>query len=71
MQNWKSTTSEYTPIIKESTKDLARHAIYLRSIGISIDSIAIMLDRSKSRVYEYLRRPNLALRKAQTRQWHV
>ena len=55
MQNWKSITSEYTPIVKQSTMDLARQAKYLKSIGISIDSIAIMLDRSKSRVYEYLK----------------
>ena len=71
MQNWNSKELEYTPIKKESTKDLARQAKYLQSIGISIDSIAIMLDRSKSRVYEYLRKSNLAPPKPKTRLFHI
>ena len=67
MVNWNSKKHAYTPIHTDSVKDMARQAKYLQSIGISIDSIAIMLDRSKSRVYEYLRKPD----KPQTRMFHI
>ena len=60
MQNWKSSDREYTPIKSSKTINKALLAQSLRSEGISVEGIAVMLQLSKSRIYEYLRKDFLA-----------
>jgi len=60
MQNWKSKTSEYTPIKSSNTIAKARMAMAMKSQGIPIHAIAHTLSLSKSRIYEYLRKDFLA-----------
>lgn len=60
MTNWKSTTSEYTPIQSTKVIAIARMAREMHKQGIPVKEIAYTLQRSTSRIYEYLRNPNIA-----------
>ncbi len=60
MQNWKSITSEYTPIKSDKVIAKARMARAMHSEGIPVYAIAHTLSLSKSRIYEYLRKDFLA-----------
>jgi len=60
MVNWKSTDREYTPIQSTKTRNKAMLARSLRAEGISVQGIATMLQLSKSRIYEYLRKDFIA-----------
>jgi hypothetical protein len=71
MKNWKSTTSEYTPIRGKDTKAKAILARSMKDQGIPVIAIAHTLQLSKSRIYEYLREDFLAPPKPPTRQFHV
>lgn len=60
MVNWKSSDNTYTSIKKQNTIHKARMAHELRANGISVQGIANMLNLSKSRIYEYLRKDFIA-----------
>jgi len=60
MVNWKSTDREYTPIQSTKTRNKAMLAQSLRAEGISVQGISTMLNLSKSRIYEYLRKDFIA-----------
>jgi len=71
MTNWKSKTSEYTPIKKSSTIIKANIAIDMRIEGHSVAYIAKHMGLSKSRIYEYLRKDVIPSPKPPTRQFHI
>ena len=60
MENWNSKDLKYTPIKKQPTLHKARMAQQLRANGISVSGISTMLNLSKSRIYEYLRKDFIA-----------
>ena len=71
MVNWKSRTSEYTPIKNRSTIEKARIAQTLYTGGHKVAYIAEHMGLSKSRIYEYIKKDFIAVPKTKTRQWHI
>lgn len=56
MKNWNSKTSEYTDIVGEDTRDIASVAVSMHERGVPVSIIAKGLGKSKSRIYQYLRK---------------
>ena len=54
--NWDSTKQEYVGLKNLSTIDKAFKAQELKSNGMPVKEIAKALGRSKSRIYEYLKK---------------
>lgn len=55
-KNWNSATREYSDVVGPETKENAARAQKMREAGVSVAEIAKVLGKSKSRVYELLRR---------------
>ncbi len=55
-KNWNSKISQYTDIVKDQTKKTAEKAESLREMGVPVKDIARQINKSTSRVYEYLRK---------------
>lgn len=53
--NWNSKTHEWTDLKSVSVRNIAMIARRLRAKNMSIQDIAEVLDKSKSRIREYLR----------------
>lgn len=55
-KNWNSKISQYTDIVRDTTKKRAEKAETLREMGVSVKDIARQINKSTSRVYEYLKK---------------
>lgn len=55
MKNWNSRTKEYTDIVRDTTRDKAKKAVFMYNEGIPVVEICKDLGVSKTRVYDYLR----------------
>ena len=55
MKNWNSKQREYTPIKSDRVIAIARMAREMHKQGIPVIAIAHTLQRSKSRIYEYIK----------------
>ena len=54
-KNWNSKKKEWSPVVKNETKEKAVQAKKMKSKGISVEKIAQNLNLSKSRIYELLK----------------
>lgn len=55
-KNWNSKLEAYTNIVGEETLIKSKKAQELKNKGYSVSEIAKILELSKSRIYEYLRK---------------
>ena len=53
--NWISKTREFVPVVKQSTKDLKEQVRELSSMGTPTSEIALIVGKSKTRIYELLK----------------
>lgn len=54
-KNWNSKTKEWTPVVGEDTKALAKRVVDMKASGNSNKNIARLLKLSESRVRELLK----------------
>lgn len=56
MKNWNSKTKVYYDIVGEPAKELAQKANTMKEYGLSVETISKELNKSRSRIYQYLRK---------------